>query len=997
MKRFIFVGALLLLSLTLSAQFRYQNPVIHADYSDPDVCRVGEDYWMTASSFNCFPGLPILHSTDLVHWDLVGAALTEYPGKGWDAPEDDFRTTVQHGKAVWAPAIRFHEGWYYIYVGDPDRGVFMVRTQDPKGRWEPPVWVVKEKGFIDPCPFWDEDGKAYLSHGCAGSRAGLKSVLFVAPMDPDGTRLLGPSRIVYDGHLSQPTIEGTKFYRRDGKYYIFSPAGGVATGWQTVLRADDPFGPYEERIVMAWAEGTVNGPHQGAWVDTPAGEDGFLHFQDKGAYGRIVHLQPMTWRADGWPMIGVDPDGDGVGQPVADYRFLDFGSASARNDKRASSARNDKRAPSARNDKRTPSVSNDKRNVSVRNDKRSIVIPSEVEESESPYKPYGIDLAWQYPAIPSPYWHQALPKGGVRLYSVEQKWPYRSFWDCPNFLSQKFPAERFTVCARLSFRPNPQLKEKGEQAGFAVMGNDYAGLRLTDTEAGAKLEYVQCPGASNGQPETVTELAVLPYRYEPLPHAYESGNVPLVNYPDVPEAVLWVMLDVRAKPVEGNVPEAVCRFSYSLDGKRFTQVDGSFTAQPELWVGAKFGFFCNRFASKNDSGWVDVTDLEVKTMFEPAEDFVREESGVPAYMLPDVLAGVKTVKEWEKKRRPELYSLFEQEMFGTVPGKPEGLHFQVRESAPDALDGLATRRQVRIYFDVEETLYEDLLLYIPNGRKGPAPAFLGVNFRGNHTIGPDPSVLFPDSLRYRKNYILDSRGSQSSRWPLRTILERGYAVATFCCEDVVPDADGYPGIRTAYPGYTWGALAAWGWGLSRALDYLETDAGVDASRVAVFGHSRMGKAALWAGARDTRFAMVVSNASGCGGAAISRRRFGETVRRINTHFPYWFCGNFHKYGDNEDMLPFDQHELLALIAPRPLYVESGSEDSWADPKGEFLGLSGASPAYELYDYEGFKDSEWPEVEQPVVKGRNGYHIRRGRHDIQEYDWLRFLDFADRNL
>ena len=988
MKRFLFAGALLLVSLTLSAQFRYQNPVVHADYSDPDVCRVGEDYWMTASSFNCFPGLPILHSTDLVHWDLAGAALTEYPGEGWDAPEDDFRTTVQHGKAVWAPAIRFHEGWYYIYVGDPDRGIFMVRTQDPKGRWEPPVWVVKEKGFIDPCPFWDEDGNAYLSHGCAGSRAGNKSILFVAPMDPDGTRLLGPSRIVYDGHLSQPTIEGTKFYKRDGKYYIFSPAGGVATGWQTVLRADNPFGPYEERIVMAWAPGTVNGPHQGAWVDTSAGEDWFLHFQDKGAYGRIVHLQPMTWQADGWPMIGVDPDGDGVGQPVAEYRFLDSASGSARNDKRV---------PSVSNDKRATSVSNDKRNVSVQNDKRSIVIPSEVEESESPYKPYGIDLAWQYPAIPSPYWHYALPEGGVRLYSVEQKWPYRSLWDCPNFLAQKFPAERFTVRARLSFRPNPQLKEKGEQAGFAVMGNDYAGLRLTDTEAGAKLEYVQCPGASKGQQETATELAVLPYRYDPLPHSYESRNVPLVNYPDVPEIVLWVMLDVRAKVVEGNVPEAVCRFSYSLDGKRFTQVSGTFAAQPELWVGAKFGFFCNRFAPKNDSGWVDVTDLEVKTMFEPAEGFVREESGVPAYTLPDVLAGAKTVKEWEKKRRPELYALFEQEMFGTVPEKPEGLHFQVRESAPDALDGLATRRQVRIYFDAAETLYEDLLLYIPNGRKGPAPAFLGVNFRGNHTIGPDPSVLLPDSLRYRKDYVLDPRGSQSSRWPLRAILERGYAVATFCCEDVVPDADGYPGIRAAYPGYTWGALAAWGWGLSRALDYLETDADVDAGRVAVFGHSRMGKAALWAGARDTRFAMVISNASGCGGAAISRRRFGETVRRINTHFPYWFCGNFHKYGDNEDMLPFDQHELLALIAPRPLYVESGSEDSWADPHGEFLSLSGAAPVYELYGYEGFKDSEWPAIEQPVSKGRNGYHIRRGRHDIQEYDWLRYLDFADRNL
>ena len=953
MRRAVAILASLCLCIGLHAQFRYQNPVVHADYSDPDVCRVGEEYWMTASSFNCFPGLPILHSRDLVHWELAGAALVDYPGEGWDAPEDDFRTTVQHGKGVWAPAIRYHEGWFYIFVGDPDRGIFMVRTQDPKGPWEPPVWVVREKGFIDPCPFWDEDGKAYLSHGCAGSRAGNKSILFVAPMDPDGTRLLGPSRVVYDGHLSQPTIEGTKFYKRDGKYYIFSPAGGVATGWQTVLRSDSPWGPYEERIVMAWADGTVNGPHQGAWVQTPAGEDWFLHFQDKGAYGRIVHLQPMTWKADGWPVIGEDPDGDGVGQPVKEWG-----------------------APKGE-------------------------IPGQAWDEErgvrNAYRPSGIGLEWQYPAVPSPYWHYALPDGGVRLYSVEQKWPYDSLWDCPNYLSQKFPAERFTVRARMSFRPNPQLKERGEQAGFAVMGNDYAGLRLTDTEEGARLEYIECLGAAKGGAETARELAVLPYRYDPLPHDRESKNVPLVNYPDVPEVVVWVELDVRAKAVEGNVPDAVCRFNYSLDGKRFTSAGSTFTAKPESWVGAKFGFWCNRFSPKNDSGWLDVADLEVKLMFDPLEGFLYDEERVPAYTLPDLLAGARTAKDWEKKRRPELVKLFEEEMYGSVPGKPEGLHFRVRDNDVSALDGFATRRQVRIFFDAEESMYEDLILYIPNNRKGPAPAFMGVNFFGNHTIDTDPGIFLPDSLRYRTDFTVNPRGSQQHRWPLRTILEKGYAVATFCCEDVVPDADGYPGIRSHYEGYTWGALAAWGWGLSRALDYLETDADVDAARVAVFGHSRMGKAAVWAGARDTRFAMVVSNASGCGGAALSRRRFGETVRRINTHFPYWFCENFHKYNDNEAMLPFDQHELLALIAPRPLYVESGSEDRWADPHGEFLGLAYAAPAYRLYGHEGFAPSEWPSVEQPVTKGRNGYHIRNGRHEILLYDWQQYLDFADRCL
>lgn len=547
----------------------YTNPVLHMDYSDPDAIRVGEDYWMTASSFNCFPGLPILHSRDMVHWELVGAALTDYPS---DGSADDFRTTVHHGKAVWAPAIRYHDGWYYIFVGDPDRGIFMVRTQDPAGEWEKPVWVVREKGFIDPCPLWDDDGRAWLSHGLAGSRAGLKSVLFLAPMSPDGTRLEGPSRIVYDGHMTQPTIEGTKLYKRGGRYYIFSPAGGVATGWQTVLRAKDPYGPWEERIVMAWAPGTINGPHQGAWVDAPDGSDWFLHFQDKGAYGRIVHLQPMTWLADDWPLIGEDPDGDGVGQPVAGGTV--------------------------------PLNRAQRKNALKR------VTGGMEEPGDAVSGPYGLPLAWQYPAIPGPYWHMALPDG-IRLYSVEQKWPYTSLWDCPNVLQQKFPAEAFTVQARLSFRPNPQLKERGETAGFVVMGNDYAGIRITDTPDGAALSYIECTGASKGASETASQLCVLPYIAHPLPHGYESKNVPLVDYPDVQEALLWVKLEVAPKSVEGNVPDAICRFSYSPDGENWTQAGSPFTARPELWIGAKWGFFCNRFTPKNDSGAIDITTLSV--------------------------------------------------------------------------------------------------------------------------------------------------------------------------------------------------------------------------------------------------------------------------------------------------------------------------------------------------------------------------------------------------
>jgi len=897
-KKLLLTAAALTGIIILSA-FRYSNPVLHLDYSDPDVCRAGNGYYMTASSFNCFPGLPILYSEDLVDWQLIGAALDGYPEE------------LSPGEGVWAPAIRYHDGWFYIYVGDPDRGIFMVRTQDPAGPWEKPVWVVKEKGFIDPCPLWDDDGRAYLSHGVAGSRAGLKSVLYVAPMSADGTALLGPSRLVFDGHRTQPTIEGTKLYKRGGMYYIFAPAGGVSTGWQTVLRSESPFGPYEERIVMAPADGTINGPHQGAWVSAPSG-DWFLHFQDKGAYGRIVHLQPMQWKADGWPVIGDDPDGDGIGQPVEEWE-MPFPEAS------------------------TPKT------------------------SEGLIGPYGLALDWQYPSVPRPYWHYAMPGGDVRLYSVEQASSYKNLWDCPNILQQKFPAERFSVTARMRFRPNPQLLEHSEQAGFAVMGTDCYALRLSDRTGGALLEYVTCQNAPSGSMENVETIDMLPY---------SEGRT----------LEMWVKLEVRAHDNGTPVPDAVGRISFSLDGKRFTRAGAPFIAKPGKWIGAKWGFFCNRFTPKNDSGALDITDLYVKTEYDPLGGFISSEADVPAYTLPEVFGkGKMSVKKWEKSRRPQLLKLFENEMYGTAPGKPGSESFTVTATDPGALGGLATRKEIRI--GLADGEYISLLLYVPNSPKGPAPAFLGVNFFGNHTITEDPGVSLPDTLRYRRDFTLEARGSQAQRWPLETILKRGYAVATFCCEDVAPDhpQDCDKRIKRLYPACTWGNIAAWAWGLSRAMDYLETDPSV--GPVAVFGHSRMGKAAVWASAKDSRFAMLISNESGCGGAAISRRRFGETLRRINTHYPYWFTERFHIYNDNEDSLPFDQHEVLALTAPRPLYVASASEDSWSDPQGEYLGLENAAPVYALYGKE----------------NAHGYHIRGGKHELLLEDWEHYLDFADSYL
>ncbi|MBP6760077.1 MAG: glycoside hydrolase 43 family protein, partial [Flavobacterium sp.] len=291
----------------------YKNPIINADYSDPDAIRVGDDYYMTSSSFNCIPGLPILHSKDMVNWELVNYALKKQP------PFDVY-DKPGHGNGVWAPSIRFHNEEFYIYYPDPDYGIYMIKTKDPKGDWSEPIMVKEGKGLIDPCPLWDDDGKAYLAYAYAGSRAGFKSLLAICSLNPEGTLANNNDDvIIIDGHDGEATIEGPKLYKRNGYYYVFAPAGGVPTGWQTVLRSKSIWGPYEKRKVLDQGKSKVNGPHQGAWVQTQTGEDWFFHFQDKFAYGRVVHLQPMKWIND-WPVIGTDKDGDGTGEPVATYK-----------------------------------------------------------------------------------------------------------------------------------------------------------------------------------------------------------------------------------------------------------------------------------------------------------------------------------------------------------------------------------------------------------------------------------------------------------------------------------------------------------------------------------------------------------------------------------------------------------------------------------------------------------------------------------------------------
>lgn len=544
-KLFFIVG--LMMSYPVMAQYRsevwvsdegngmYKNPVLYADYSDPDVCAVEGDYFLTASSFNCAPGLPILHSKDLINWKIVNYALKK-------VEPVEYYNEARHGKGVWAPSIRFHEGVYYIYWGDPDFGIFMVKTRDPYGEWDKPVLVKAGKGMIDPCPLWDEDGRVYLAHAWAGSRAKFNSVLTVCELNKEGTAVISDPVLVFDGNDGvNHTIEGAKFYKRNGYYYIFAPAGGVVSGWQLVLRSKNVYGPYEPKIVMAQGKTDINGPHQGGWIDTPYGESWFLHFQDKGAYGRVLHLNPVKWVND-WPVIGVDEDGDGCGEPVGSYR-------------------------KPKTDKAYP-----------------IETPVESDEFDS----RKLGLQWEWHANYQDTFGFTTNMGYLRLYGYELSQNFKNFWEVPNLLLQKFPAEEFSAIAKLKV----SAKDDRQLSGLIVMGWDYSWLGVEKQGEKFLLKQAVCKDAEQGNPEQVTTLAILnPSR------KFEAGLYP--NY----ERDIYIKIEVTK--------EAVCRFSYSVDGKKFTDVGTAFKARQGKWIGAKMGMFSVTPHGK-ERGWMDVDWFHVE-------------------------------------------------------------------------------------------------------------------------------------------------------------------------------------------------------------------------------------------------------------------------------------------------------------------------------------------------------------------------------------------------
>ena len=535
----------------------YTNPVINADYSDPDVCvgASGEDYYLTASSFQCIPGLPILHSKDLVNWEIVNYAI-----QGGLEPKSEF-DKPSHGNGVWAPSIRYYNGEYYILWGDPDYGVMMVKTNDPAGEWTRPQCIIPGKGMIDTTPLWDDDGRCYLVNGWANSRSKFASVITVREMKADLSAPIGNPVIVFDGNGNENhTCEGPKFYKRDGWYWLMFPAGGVPTGFQVAARSKSPFGPYESKVVLAQGKTDINGPHQGGWIHTKYGEDWFLHFQDKEAYGRVVHLQPVTWK-DNWPVMGKVPAKGYCGEPVLTYQ--------------------------------KPKTAG------------KVLVVNPVESDE--FNTTTLGLQWQWHANFDQKFGMPTPWGVYRVYCYKAGSPDNlsipaageeqdaRIWNIPNLLLQKTPADNFTATTKIRMT----AKAENQFGGLIMMGLNYSALVVKRVGDEFQLQRITCINADKGKPETVEVLAT-----------FKPTEVDQITYHPAIHEDIYLRLNVKyigGKDADGaNKHEARVEFAYSTDGKKFKTAGEPFTMRQGKWIGAKVGFVAAQPSGKEDRGWIDI-------------------------------------------------------------------------------------------------------------------------------------------------------------------------------------------------------------------------------------------------------------------------------------------------------------------------------------------------------------------------------------------------------
>lgn len=524
----------------------YRNPILYADYSDPDAIRVGEDYFMVASSFSNSPALPILHSKDLVNWKVVNYCLKHIPEFRYNNP--------LHGCGVWAPSIRYHEGTYYVCFPMPDEGIYMTTTKDPFGEWSEPVNIRPGAGWIDPCPFWDDDGNAYLVAGVAKSRIGYKSVLHIVRMRPDGMGIFGDEVKIFDGNENgQITIEGPKMYKRNGYYYIFAPAGGVKTGWQTILRSKNPFGPYEYKVVLRQGDSLVNGPHQGAWVDTVTGEDWFLHFQDVYAAGRITHLQPMHWEND-WPIIGINKEGNDYGEPVMQYVKPNIG--------------------------KTAEELND-------TDKYPVCEPDTTDEFDTDK----MMLQWQWNSNYDDSWYvtktdaygKKVPDGSYIRLNALASTPLRPVSDYRNLLLQKWPAPEFECVTKMCVNG----LENGDYAGIVSLGVEYGAVGIVKNFGEYSIRTVRgtqsfdCEAAYSK--EDVKDYPIAKDTFaDKEKTVYLRYTVKRTGTKDTKEMALAVK----------DVPVEEVTLEISFDGKAYEK-QVSFTAKAGRWVGVKNGMFVN--------------------------------------------------------------------------------------------------------------------------------------------------------------------------------------------------------------------------------------------------------------------------------------------------------------------------------------------------------------------------------------------------------------------